>query len=201
MTIRLVLADDEDLIRGALAALLGLEDDLVVVGEAASAAEAVAVACAERPDLAVLDLEMPPGDGLGAAAEIHARLGVPVVLVTRHARPGVLRRALAAGVRGFVPKTTPAARLAAIIREVHGGRRYVDPDIAAAALTERPCPLTPRELDVVRAAARGAPVAEIAAAVHLAPGTVRNYLSAAMAKLGAPNRQAAARTAWEQGWI
>ncbi len=199
--IRLLLADDEGLIRGALAALLGLEGDLTVVAEADSATAAVAAALRERPDVAVLDLEMPPGDGLGAAAEIHARLGVPVVLVTRHARPAVLRRALAAGVRGFVPKTTPAVRLAAILREVHAGRRYVDPDIAAAALTEQPCPLTPRELEVLRAARQGAPVAEIAAAVHLAPGTVRNYLSTAMAKLGASTRHAAARAAWEQGWI
>lgn len=199
--IRLVLADDEGLIRGAVAALLDLEDDLTVAGQAADAAEAVAVVLAVRPDLAVLDLEMPPGDGLAAAGQIRDRLGIPVVLVTRHARPAVLRRALAAGVRGFVPKTTPAARLAAIIREVHAGRRYVDPDIAAAALTEKPCPLTGRELEVLRAARYGATVAEIAATVHLAPGTVRNYLSAAMAKLDAPTRYAASRTAWEQGWI
>ena len=199
--IRLLLADDEVLIRGALAALLSLEDDLTVLAEADSGTAAVAAAVREAPDLAVLDLEMPPGDGVSAAAEIHERLGVPVVLVTRHARPAVLRRALAAGVRGFVPKTTPAARLAAIIREVHAGRRYVDPDIAASALTERPCPLTERELEVLRAARHGGAVTDIAAAVHLAPGTVRNYLSAAMAKLAAPNRHAAARAAWEQGWI
>jgi two-component system, NarL family, response regulator DesR len=199
--IRLLLADDEVLIRGALAALLGLEADLTVVAEAASAAEAVAAAVRERPDVAILDLQMPPGDGLGAAEEIRDRLGIPVLLVTRHARPAVLRRALAAGVRGFVPKTTPAARLATIIRDVHAGRRYVDPDIAASALTERPCPLTDRELDVLRAARRGGAVKEIAAAVHLSPGTVRNYLSAAMGKLAAANRHAAAQTAWEQGWI
>jgi two-component system response regulator DesR len=113
----------------------------------------------------------------------------------------VLRRALTAGVRGFVPKTTPAARLAAILRDVHSGRRYVDPDIAASALTERPCPLTDRELEVLRAARRGAAVKDIAAAVHLAPGTVRNYLSTAMTKLAVPNRHAAAQAAWEQGWI
>jgi two-component system response regulator DesR len=199
--IRLLLADDEDLIRGALAALLGLEEDLVVVAEAASGTAAVAAALRERPDVAVLDLEMPPSDGLTAAEQIRAQLDLPVVLVTRHARPAVLRRALAAGVRGFVPKTTPATRLADIIRDVHAGRRYVDPDIAASALTERPCPLTDRELDVLRVARRGAPVTEIAAAVHLAPGTVRNYLSAAMAKLGATSRHTAAQAAWEQGWI
>ncbi|GGN49675.1 two-component system response regulator DesR [Actinoplanes campanulatus] len=199
--IRLLLADDESLIRGALAALLALEPDLTVVGEAADSVTAVQVALRERPDLAVLDLEMPPGDGLRAATEIRSRLGVPVVLVTRHARPAVLRRALAAGVAGFVPKTTPAARLAEIIRTVHSGRRYVDPEIAASALTEDECPLTDRELEILAVVRGGAPIAEVAATVHLAPGTVRNYLSAAMAKLGADTRHAAAHHAWQQGWI
>lgn len=199
--IRVLLADDEDLIRGALAALLGLEPDLSVVGEAADSVAAVAVALRVRPEVAVLDLEMPPGDGLQAAAEIRERLAIPIVLVTRHARPAVLRRALATGVAGFVPKTTPAARLAAIIRAVHAGRRYVDPDIAASALTEDECPLTTRELDILRVVRSGAPIADIAAAVHLAPGTVRNYLSTAMAKVGAATRHAAAHHAWEQGWI
>jgi two-component system response regulator DesR len=124
-----------------------------------------------------------------------------MVLVTRHARPGVLRRALAAGVSGFVPKTTPAARLAEIIRDVAAGRRYVDPDIAASALTEDDCPLTERELQVLAASRTGSSINEIAAQVHLAPGTVRNYLSAAMAKLGVGSRHAAAHRAWEQGWI
>ncbi len=199
--ITLLLADDEDLIRGALAALLELEPDLRVVTQAATSADAVTLALTHRPEVAVLDLEMPPGDGLQAATEIRAALGIPVILVTRHSRPAVLRRALAAGVAGFVPKTTPAGRLAEIIRDVHAGRRYVDSDIAASALTEDACPLTARELDVLRAARTGAAVVEIAAAVHLAPGTVRNYLSSAMAKLGAGTRHAAAHTAWEQGWI
>jgi len=123
------------------------------------------------------------------------------VLVTRHARPGVLRRALSAGVSGFVPKTTPAARLAEIIRDVAAGRRYVDPDIAASALTEDDNPLTDRELEVLRATRTGASVNQIAAQVHLAPGTVRNYLSAAMSKLGVSSRHAAAHRAWEQGWV
>ncbi|MDQ1023785.1 two-component system response regulator DesR [Streptomyces umbrinus] len=199
--IRLLIADDEDLLRGALAALLGLEPDLVVVAEASTSTDAVRLAREHRPDIAVLDLEMPPTDGLRAAEEIRAELPTQIVLVTRHARPAVLRRALAAGIRGFVPKTTAAARLAEIIRDVAAGRRYVDPDIAASALTEDDCPLTDRELEVLRAARTGASVVEIAAAVHLAPGTVRNYLSAAMSKLGASTRHAAAHHAWEQGWI
>ncbi|MBE8471143.1 response regulator transcription factor [Streptomyces justiciae] len=200
--IRLLLADDEDLLRGALAALLSLEDDLTVVAEAATSTDAVRLALEHRPDIAVLDLEMPPTDGLRAAEEIRAgRPGTRVVLVTRHARPAVLRRALAAGVRGFVPKTTPAARLSEILRDIAAGRRYVDPDIAASALTEDDCPLSARELEVLRAARTGASVAEIAAQVHLAQGTVRNYLSAAMSKLGATTRHAAAHHAWQQGWI
>lgn len=199
--IRLLIADDEDLLRSALAALLALEQDLTVVAEAATSTDAVRLARERRPDIAVLDLEMPPADGLRAAEEIRAELPTQIVLVTRHARPAVLRRALAAGVRGFVPKTTPAARLAEIIRDIAAGRRYVDPDIAASALTEDDCPLTDRELQVLRAARTGASVAEIATEVHLAAGTVRNYLSAAMSKLGTPTRHAAAHRAWEQGWI
>ncbi|GLZ01690.1 response regulator transcription factor [Actinoplanes sp. NBRC 103695] len=195
--IRLLLADDEVLIRGAMAALLDLEADICVVGEAADGETAVALAGRVRPDVAVLDLEMPPGDGIAAAEQ----LTIPVVLVTRHARPGVLRRALGAGVRGFVPKTTPASALAEIIRQVHGGRRYVDQDFAAYALSEQPCPLSPRERDVLRATRQGKPIKEIAAATHLAPGTVRNYLSTAIAKLAVNDRHAAARAAWEQGWI
>ncbi|MEU7991344.1 response regulator transcription factor [Streptosporangium canum] len=199
--IRLLIADDEDLIRGALAALLALEDDLEVVAEAATTTDAVRLARERRPDIAVLDLEMPPADGLRAAQAIRAELPTRIVLVTRHARPGVLRRALAAGVSGFVPKTTPATRLAEIIRDVAAGRRYVDPDIAASALSEDDCPLSERELEVLRASRTGASINEIAAQVHLAPGTVRNYLSAAMAKLGVGSRHAAAHRAWEEGWI
>ncbi|MFF4988732.1 DNA-binding response regulator [Streptosporangium saharense] len=199
--IRLLVADDEDLVRGALVALLGLEDDLTVVAEAATSADAVRLTREHRPDIAVLDLEMPPADGLCAAEEIRAGSSVKIILVTRHARPGVLRRALSVGVRGFVPKTTPATRLAEIIRDVASGRRYVDPDIAASALTEGDCPLSDRELEVLRASRTGASIKEIATQVHLAPGTVRNYLSSAMAKLGAGSRHAAAHRAWEEGWI
>jgi len=200
--IRLLIADDEDLLRGALASLLELEDDLTVVAQASTSTGAVSLAREHRPDIAVLDLEMPPADGLAAAEEIRTENpAVRVVLVTRHARPGVLRRALTAGVSGFVPKTTAAERLAEIIREVAGGRRYVDPDIAASALTEDRCPLTARELEVLRAARGGGSVRDIAAEVHLAPGTVRNYLSSAMTKLEAASRHAAAHRAWEEGWI
>lgn len=199
--IRLLLADDEDLVRGALAALLELEPDMTVLAQVATTTEAVSEARAHHPDIAVLDLEMPPADGLRAAEEIRAELATEIVLVTRHARPGVLRRALATGVSGFVPKTTPAARLAEILRGVSSGRRYVDPEIAASALTEHTCPLTARELDVLRAARTGESVQAIAAWVHLAPGTVRNYLSSAMSKLGTTSRHAAAYRAWEEGWI
>ncbi|MCP9951975.1 response regulator transcription factor [Actinomadura madurae] len=199
--IKLLIADDEDLLRGALAALLDLEDDLTVAAQASTGTEAVRLAREHRPDIAVLDLEMPPADGLHAAEQIRAELPTRIILVTRHARPGVLRRALAAGVSGFVPKTTPSTRLAEIVRDVAAGRRYVDPDIAASALTEDDCPLTARELEVLRASRTGASVNEIAAEVHLAPGTVRNYLSSAMAKLGANSRHAAAHHAWEEGWI
>lgn len=199
--IRLLLADDEDMLRGALAMLLALEDDLVIVAEASTTTDALRLAREHRPDVAILDLEMPPADGLHAAEQMRTELPTKVVLVTRHARPGVLRRALSAGVSGFVPKTTPAARLADIVRDVAAGRRYVDPDIAASALTEDDCPLTDRELEVLRASHTGASIAEIAAQVHLAPGTVRNYLSAAMSKLDATSRHAAAHRAWQEGWI
>nr|WP_121011437.1 response regulator transcription factor [Saccharothrix australiensis] len=199
--IRVVLADDEDLIRGALAALLELEDDLSVVAQVSDGDAAVAAVRAHRPDIAVFDLEMPVRDGVLAAEAVRDLAGVAVVIVTRHARPGVLRRALSAGVRGFVPKTTPATKLASILRDVHGGRRYVDSEIAAAALTEDACPLTARELDVLRHALRGGTVSAIAREAHLAAGTVRNYLSSAMTKLGVRTRYEAARLAWEEGWI
>jgi two-component system response regulator DesR len=200
--IRLLVADDETLVREALAVLLGLEPDIAVIAQADNGEDAVALAGSRLPDIAVLDLEMPPQDGLWAAMRIRERTpGVKVMLVTRHARPGVLRRALAAGVSGFVPKTTPAERLAQIIRDIGQGRRYVDPEIAASALTEDRSPLTERELDLLRATRGGGTIEEIAAGLHLAPGTVRNYLSTAMRKLDKKTRHAAAQHAWEQGWI
>jgi two-component system response regulator DesR len=200
--IRLLVADDETLVREALAVLLGLEPDITVIAQADNGADAVTLAESRLPDIAVLDLEMPPQDGLWAAMRIRENNpGVKVMLVTRHARPGVLRRALAAGVSGFVPKTTPAERLAQIIRDISQGRRYIDPEIAATALTEDRSPLTERELDLLRATRGGGTIEEIAAQLHLAPGTVRNYLSTAMRKLDKKTRHAAAQHAWEQGWI
>ncbi|RKT83560.1 two-component system, NarL family, response regulator DesR [Saccharopolyspora antimicrobica] len=197
--IRVVLADDEDLIRGALAALLDLEPDLSVVAQCSNGAEAVRAVREHAPDIAVFDLEMPEVDGVQAARQVAAE--VPIVLVTRHARPGVLKRALTAGIRGFVPKTTPASRLAAILRDVHDGGRYIDPEIAASALTSGACPLTERELELLAHTLQGGTIATIAAEVHLAQGTVRNYLSSAMTKLGVATRHEAARHAWQEGWI
>jgi two-component system response regulator DesR len=201
MTIRLLVADDEHLIRGALIALLNLEPDIEVVAEAANGVEAVALALDTRPDVCLLDLEMPEADGLEAASRILAAVSTRVVIVTRHARPGVLRRALASKVSGFVPKSTPAQDLANVIRDVAAGRRYIDPEIAATALTAERCPLTDRELDALRHSRSTLSVQQIAERMHLAPGTVRNYLSSAMTKLNASSRHEAAEIAWQQGWI
>ncbi|WP_229070310.1 response regulator transcription factor [Actinoplanes sp. DH11] len=200
--IRILLADDEHLIRGALAALLALEDDLVVVGQAATGAEAIAAARALQPDVAVVDLQMPDLDGVAVADRL--RTEVPTcrtMIVTSHGRPGHLKQALAAGVRGFLPKTVSAENLAMVVRTVHGGGRYVDPQLAAEAISAGDSPLTAREADVLQLAATGAPVEEIARRASLSPGTVRNYLSAAAGKLGAANRHEAARTARKNGWI
>ncbi|QEE61687.1 response regulator transcription factor [Salinibacterium sp. dk2585] len=199
--IRLLLADDEHLIRGALEALLGLEPDLEIVASCDNGLTAVERAIETRPDVCLLDLEMPHADGVEAAARILTTVATRVVIVTRHARPGVLRRALAARVSGFVPKSTPASELADVIRSVAAGGRYIDPEIAATALTAERCPLTDRELDVLRHSRSTMSVQQIADALHLAPGTVRNYLSTAMAKLDARSRHDAAERAWEQGWI
>jgi two-component system response regulator DesR len=219
--VRLLLADDEHLIRGALAALLALEDDLRVVAQAASGPEALAMAQVHQPDIAVLDLQMrpqpwgsprpeagggrevPPGlDGIEVAAELRRLVpGCRTMILTGHGRPGYLKRALEVGARGFLPKTVSAADLAGIIRTVHGGGRYVDPELAAEAISAGDSPLTPRETDVLELAADGASITEIAARAALSPGTVRNYLSSAVGKLGAENRHAAVRVAREHGWI
>lgn len=198
--ISVLLADDEHLIRGAIAALLSYEEDLLVVAEAASGEEAIAMAAAHRPDVAVLDLQMPGGpDGVAVATALPP--GCRALIVTGHGRPGHLKRALEAGVRGFVPKTVSARRLAEIIRSVHAGERYIDADLAADAISAGDSPLTAREAEVLELAADGAPIGEIAERACLSPGTVRNYLSAATAKLGADDRRTAVRTARERGWI
>lgn len=199
--IRLLLADDEHLIRGALEALLGLEPDIEVVASADNGLTAVELALSTTPDICLLDLEMPGADGLEAAARILATVNTRVMIVTRHARPGVLRRALATKVSGFVPKSTPAQELAVVIRAVAAGKRYIDPEIAAAALTAERSPLTDRELEALRVSRTTTSVAQIAQQLHLAPGTVRNYLSSAMMKLNAVSRHEAAEKAWQQGWI
>ncbi len=200
--IKVLLADDENLIRTALAALLALEEDLEVVAQGASGAEALAMARAHHPDVAVLDLQMPDRDGIAVAAELSATApDCAIVIVTGHGRAGHLKRALSAGVRGFLPKTVNAAVLADVVRAVHRGGRYVDPQLAAEAISAGDNPLTPREADVLELAAGGAPIEEIAARAHLSPGTVRNHLSAAAAKLSAPNRHAAVDVARRHGWI
>lgn len=199
--IRLLIADDEVLIRGALESLLGLEEDFEVVAGVDDGAQAVEAAVRLAPDVCLLDLEMPELDGVEAAGQILRRVATKIIIVTRHARPGVLRRALNEKVAGFVTKSTPAEELAKVIRDVVAGKRYVDPDIAATALGGERSPLTDRELDVLRAGRDAATVQQIAEQLYLAPGTVRNYLSSAMGKLGVGTRREASQVAWEQGWI
>jgi two-component system, NarL family, response regulator DesR len=200
--IRVLLADDEHLIRGALAALLGLEDDLTVIAQAATGAEAVSMARALHPDVAVLDLQLPDIDGVTVARRLHEDVpGCRTMIVTSHGLPGHLKRALTAGVRGFLPKTVSAETLAEVVRTVHGGGRYVDPQLAAEAISVGDSPLTVREADVLELAATGAPVEEIAQRAALSPGTVRNYLSSAVTKLDAANRHEAVRIARGFGWI
>ncbi|TWP43637.1 response regulator transcription factor [Lentzea tibetensis] len=200
--IRILLADDEHLIRGAMAALLALEDDLEVVAQAATGEQALSMARALRPDVAVIDLQMPGVDGVSVARTLTDELpGCRTMIVTSHGRPGHLKRALAAGVRGFLPKTVSADVLATVVRTIHSGGRYVDPQLAAEAISAGDSPLTPREADVLELAAEGAPVEEIARRAALSPGTVRNYLSSAVGKTGAANRHEAVRIARGQGWI
>jgi two-component system response regulator DesR len=200
--IRVLLADDENLIRSALRALLSLEDGIEVVAEAATADEALAMARSFSPDVAVLDLQLPDRDGIALAADLQRELpSCRTMIVTSHGRPGYLKRALAGGVGGFLPKTVSASVLAQVVRTVHAGGRYVDPELAAEAISAGDSPLTARESDVLELAAEGAPVEEIARRAALTPGTVRNYLSSAASKLGAANRHEAVHVARRHGWI
>ncbi len=200
--IRLVLADDESLTRGAVGALLGLEADLIVVGEAGTGDEAVAAVRERRPVVAVLDVEMPGRDGAEVAQWVAANVpGTRRIILTRHAWPGVLRRAPAADAASFVTESAPATVLADVIRRVHRGGRYVDPELALTALMTEDCPLTEHELEVLRHVGASGTAADIASRVHLSPGTVRNYLSSAMHKLGVGSRSEAVEQARDHGWL
>jgi two-component system, NarL family, response regulator DesR len=198
---RLLLADDQALVRGALAALLALEPDLVVVAEVGRGDEVVAAAQRTQPDVALVDVEMPGLDGIAAAALRAALPSCRVLVVTTFGRPGYLRRAMAAGASGFVVKDTPARQLADAVRRVTSGLRVVDPSLAAETLAAGDSPLTPRETDVLRVARDGGTVADIAAELHLSEGTVRNHLSAAIGKTGARTRAEAVRLAGSNGWL
>ncbi|MGW2404529.1 response regulator [Streptomyces sp. NPDC001739] len=200
--IRVLLAEDQSMVREALAALLSLEADLEVVAQAARGDEVVATARAHDVDVALLDIEMPGLTGLDAAAALRRELpGVKIVILTTFGRPGYLRRAMEAGADAFLVKDAPAARLADAVRRVLRGERVIDPALAAAALADGASPLTEREREVLRTAADGSTNAEIAAALHLSQGTVRNYLSIAIQKTGARNRAEAVRTARDKGWL
>lgn len=202
MKIRVLLAEDQGMVRGALAALLALEDDIEVVGEASTGEAAVARAAELVPDVALLDIEMPGMDGISAAARI--RVVAPdckVVILTTFGRPGYLRRAMEAGASAFLVKDGPAEQLAAAVRRVLAGEQVIDPALAAAALSAGPNPLSPRERDVLAAGADGSTIGDIATRLHLSEGTVRNYLSAAIHKVGARNRIEAVRNAESQGWL
>jgi two-component system response regulator DesR len=202
MTIRLLLADDQALVRGALASLLGLEPDMEVVAEVGTGDEVVAAASASNPDVALIDVEMPGLDGIAATAALHdAMPAVRVLIVTTFGRPGFLRRALQAGASGFVVKDTPARQLAEAVRRVHSGLRVVDPSLAADSLAGGESPLTARETEVLIAARGGGSVADIARQVMLSEGTVRNHLSSAIGKTMARNRADAVRIADEYGWL
>ncbi len=200
--IRVLLAEDQAMVRGALAALLALEGDIEIVAEAARGDEIVPLALATRPDVALLDIEMPGGDGLTAAAALHEQLPTcRVLILTTFGRPGYLRRAMESSVVGFLVKDAPAAQLATAIRRTVAGERVVDPALAAAALSEGNNPLTAREREVLRVAATGLSIAEIARSISLSDGTVRNYLSSAIQKLEAHNSTEAARIAERKGWL
>ncbi len=201
MSIRVVIAEDQTMVLGALAALLETESDIQVVGQASDGAQALTRVQAHTPDVLLADIEMPRMTGLELAGEIkRLKLPVKVVILTTFARAGYLRRALDAGVSGYLLKDSPAAALARAIRQVHAGGRAIDPELAAEAWTEAD-PLTDRERQVLRLASEGASGSEIAERLSLSEGTVRNYLSEAIGKLGASNRTEAARIARQKGWL
>jgi two-component system response regulator DesR len=200
--IRVLLAEDQAMVRGALAALLTVEGDIEIVCEVTRGDEVVEAALAAQPDVALLDIEMPGMDGLEAAAALRRHFpACRVLILTTFGRPGYLRRAMESGVAGFVIKDAPADQLAVAIRRVVAGERVIDPALALAALGEGSNPLTPREGEVLAASAGGASIADIAATLHLSEGTVRNYLSEAIQKLEARNRVEAAHIAREKGWL
>lgn len=200
--ISVLIAEDQAMVRGAIASLLALEDDIEVVAEVGRGDDALDRARTLRPDVALLDIEMPGLDGLAAAAELARELPeTRTLILTTFGRPGFLRRAIETGVGGFMLKDAPADQLAGAIREVNAGRRVIDPGLAAAAIADGVSPLTDREHDVLAAAATHATAAEIAASLYLSEGTVRNYLSAAIRKLDARNRAEALRIAEEKGWL
>jgi two-component system response regulator DesR len=202
MTIRVLLAEDQAMVRGALSALLTLEDDIEIVAEASRGDEVLPAALDTRPDVALLDIEMPGGDGLAAAAVLHERLPSCLVLIlTTFGRSGYLRRAMESGAVGFLLKDAPASELAETIRRAMKGERVVDAALAAAALSEGGNPLTEREREVLAASEGGATIEDISARLYLSEGTVRNYLSTAIKKLAARNRVEAARLAEKKGWL
>ncbi|MEV0747848.1 response regulator transcription factor [Streptomyces sp. NBC_01220] len=200
--IRLLLAEDQSMVREALAALLGLEPDIEVVAQVARGDEVLAAAREHDVDVALLDIEMPGMTGIEATAELRRDFpGVKVVVVTTFGRPGYLRRAMESGADAFLVKDAPASQLAEAVRKVLAGERVIDPTLAAAALADGASPLTERERDVLRTAADGSTNAEIAGVLHLSQGTVRNYLSMAIQKMAARNRAEAVRMAREKGWL
>ena len=201
-SIRVLLAEDQTMLRGALAALLDLEPDITVIAQAANGHEALKLARDLAPDVIVTDIEMPQKTGLELASDLNlAESRARVIILTTFARPGYLRRALDAGARGYLLKERPASELADAIRRVHSGLRAIDPALAAEAWTADPDPLSDRERQILQRAGAGRSSAEIAAELRLSEGTVRNYLSEAIAKLGASNRTAAARIARTRGWL
>ncbi|WSJ46061.1 response regulator transcription factor [Streptomyces sp. NBC_01317] len=200
--VRLLLAEDQGMMRGALALLLGMEEDMEVVAQVATGDAILEAALTSRPDVALLDIELPGLSGLDAAAELRDRVpGCRVLILTTFGRPGYLRRAMEAGAAGFLVKDGPVEELAGAVRRVLAGETVIDPALAAAALSAGPSPLTARERDALNASADGATVADIAAKLHLSESTVRNYLSSAIGKTSTRNRMEAVRAARRQGWL